>query len=152
MATQKAGQEEITLCTYLGEYLEVLGSTDIQVNYNSQTSQQSLLVVVRSGLTLLGRNWLCHICLDWQAINQVTPIPVQTVLKRHESVFQGGLGALKGYQAKITVDANATPYFCKSRSVPYACRELVEKELNCLVQEGILEPAQVPRKRACGSM
>ena len=70
----------------------------------------------------------------------------------NRSVFQGGLGALKGYQAKITVDANATPRSCKSPSVLYACRELVEKELNCLVQEGILEPAHVPWKRACGSM
>ena len=139
---RRLDKSKITLCTYSGESLEVVGSTNVQVNYNSQTSQQSLLVVVGSGQTLLGRNWLCHIHLDWQAINQVIPTPVQTVLKRHESVFQGGLGALKEYQAKITVDSNATPRFCKSRSVPYAYRELVEKELNRLVQEGILEPVE----------
>ena len=139
---RRLDKSKITLCTYSGESLEVVGSTNVQVNYNSQTSQQSLLVVVGSGQTLLGRNWLHHICLDWQVINQVIPTPVQTVLKRHESVFQGGLGTLKGYQAKITVDSNATPRFCKSRSVPYAYRELVEKELNRLVQEGILEPVE----------
>ena len=90
----------------------------------------------------LDRNWLRYIPLDWQAINQVTPTQVQTVLKRHESVLQDGLGALKGYQAKIMVDSNATPPFCKSCSVPYAHRELAEKELNNLMQEGTLEPVE----------
>ena len=78
---RRLDKSKITLRTYSGESLEVLGSNDVQVNYNSQTSQQSLLMVVGSGQTLLGRNWLRHIRLDWQAINQVAPTLVQTVLK-----------------------------------------------------------------------
>ena len=65
------------------------------------------------------------------------------MLKRHEAVFHGGLGALRGYQATIVVDPNARPRFWKARSVPYAYRGLVEEELNRLVQEGILEPVEM---------
>ena len=40
------------------------------------------------------------------------------------------------------VDLKATPRFHKARAVPYVYRELVEKELDRLVQEGILEPVE----------
>ena len=68
--------------------------------------------------------------------------PLYAVLQQHEAVFQGGPGALKGYQARILVDQNARPRFCKAYSVPYAYRELVENELDCLVADGILEPVE----------
>ena len=99
-------------------------------------------MVKGNGPTLLGRNWLHHIVLDWQQINQVLPHPVQSVLQKHKVVFQEGLGALQGYQAKIIIDHTATPRFHKARAVPYAYRELVEKELDRLVQEGTLEPVE----------
>ena len=132
----------VKLCTYSGESLEVLGSISVLVTYQSQQSQELLLVVKGEGPRLLGRNWLHHIRLDWQQINQVSPNPAQSVLQRHKEVFQGGLGALQGYEAKIMVDLKATPRFHKARTVPYAYRELVEKELDRLVQEGILEPVE----------
>ena len=44
-------------------------------------------------------------------------------------VFSEGLGELKGMKVKIQMKDNATPRFCKSRPVPYALKEKVEKEL-----------------------
>ena len=83
-----------------------------------------------------------HIRLNWSQINLVQLSSLQAVLRSHEAVFQGGLGALQGYQARILVEPDATPRFSKARSVPYAYRELVEKELDRLVSEGILEPVE----------
>lgn len=40
------------------------------------------------------------------------------------------------------MDASIPPKFCRPRSVPYAMRELVDKELSRLEQEGIIEPVQ----------
>ena len=99
-------------------------------------------MVKGTGPTLLGRNWLEHIRLDWQQINLVQLGSLQAVLRSHEAVFQGGLGALQGYLAKILVDPDATPRFSKARSVPYPYRELVEKEFDRLVSDGILEPVE----------
>ena len=64
------------------------------------------------------------------------------MLDRHAAVFQEGLGKLKGYKAKITLDPQATPHFCKARPVPYALKAKVEEELDRLTAEGIIEPRQ----------
>lgn len=57
-------------------------------------------------------------------------------------MFDPGLGTLKGFQAKISIDPEAKPRFCKARTVPYALREKVELELQRLVDEGTLEPVE----------
>ena len=67
---------------------------------------------------------------------------LEQVLKEHDEVFQDNLSTLKGFEAKIYVDPNAQPKFCKARPVPYAVRSLVEQELERLVKLGILEPVQ----------
>ena len=57
-------------------------------------------------------------------------------------MFQDELGTLQGFKAKILVDEQVTPCFCKARSVPYSLKDLMDKELDRLVAEGILEPVQ----------
>ena len=102
-----------------------------------------LVVVQGDGSSLLGRDWLLHLRLDWKEIHHLqTTDPVERILLKHEEVFRKGLGTLRGYKAKIYVDKQATPRFCKARSVPYSLRVKVEEELDRLVQEGILEPVQ----------
>jgi hypothetical protein len=64
------------------------------------------------------------------------------VLQKHKAVFESGLVTLKGFEAKISIYPDATPRFCKARSVPYSMREKVEIELQRLVDEGTLDPVQ----------
>ena len=55
-------------------------------------------------------------------------------------MFRAGLGTLQGFKAKIIIEDNAIPKFCKARSIPYAFKEMVEQEeLNRLESEGTLE-------------
>ena len=49
---------------------------------------------------------------------------------------------MKGFKAKFYVDETVPPKFCKARSVPYAMQTKVEKELERLTKEGIIEPVQ----------
>ncbi len=107
-----------------------------------QAAQLPLIVLSGDGPSLFGRNWLESIQLDWKQIHQVQGSTLQEVLGRHQDVFQEGLGTMKGYEAKIYVDPEARPRFCKARSVPYAMRAKVEEELERLVAEGVLEPVQ----------
>ena len=119
----------------------MLGSFQVTVLYKDQQATLPLIVVEGEGLTLVGRNWLDHIVLDWKEIYLICNAPLQAVLEKHKVVFEEQLGKLKGFEAKILVDQEATPRFCKARSVPLAMREKVE-ELQRLVQEGLWEPVE----------
>ena len=62
------------------------------------------------------------------------------VLDKHTEIFKEGLGTLKGYHAKIYIDHDTTPCFFKACSVHYYMQLLVEKELDKLVRDGVIEP------------
>lgn len=130
------------LRTYSGESLQVLGQQEVEAQYGEQKVRVPLLVVKNEGASLMGRNWLKVIQLDWSTINRIQRSTLQDVLDRHSDLFQPGLGTLRGYEAKLHVDADATPRFCKARTVPYALRDRVEQELERLTKEGIIEPVQ----------
>ena len=131
------------LRSYSEEPIKVVGCVTVDVSYKTQAVRLPLIVVEGSGPSLLGRNWLKHIVLDWQEIRYLSNMPLQAMLDNHRSVFQEGLGTLKNFEAKIHVDPKANPRFCKARTVPYAMREKVEVELERLVKEGTLEPVQL---------
>ena len=67
---------------------------------------------------------------------------IQTLLSRHDTVFRDELGQVTDAIAKIYVDPQAPPKFCKARTVPYVLRPKVESELERLQQAGVIEPVQ----------
>ncbi len=100
-------------------------------------------MVQGSGPSLLGRDWLAELCLDWKELHRVHMVPrrrLQTLLESHPEVFKDELGTLKYVKATIHVDSEAKPRFCRPRSVPYALRGKVAKELERLEQSGVIEP------------
>ena len=131
---------EIRLQSYSKEVIPVVGSTQTKVVYEGQTALLPLVIVKSEGPTLLGSNWLHHIRLNWNQIHYALRPGLQEVLHKYQSIFQGGLGNMKGFEATLEVDPEAIPRFCKARTVPYSMRDKVEDELNRLVKEGILEP------------
>ena len=110
--------------------------------YNSQVAKLPLLIVKGEGPSLFSHYWLSKIKLDWCAINQITSQVYKKVVDKYLEVFKDELGTLQGTRAKIHVDPQATPKFLKSCSVPYILCEIIEKEPDCLLNEGIIEPAQ----------
>ena len=132
----------IQLRTYTGEQLEVLGARKVEVRYGQQQATLPLVVVAEKGPCLLGRDWLQHLCLDWPSICHIQNVNLQEVLNRHSEVFEADLGTVKGYKASIHVNPSVKPKFCRARSVPFALRPKVERELDRLVAEGTLKPVQ----------
>ena len=133
---------QVRLQSYSKETIPVVGCCYVNLEYKGQTAKLPLLVVAGSGPTLLGRDWLGQVRLDWQQIHQVHSVSLQELLAKYPAVFKEGLGTLKGYEAKIHVEPDAVPKFHRARTVPYALRDKVEKELQRLQDEGILEPVE----------
>ena len=92
-----------------------------------------LIVVDGDGPPLLGRNWLKELQLNWHNTFLVSKTEtLSDILKRHEKVFNKGLGTIKGFKADINLQDGAKTVFCKARPVPYALRQKVEEELDRL--------------------
>ena len=136
------------LKTYTGEKISVKGSIEVDVTYQEQKARLSLIVVQGDGPSLLGRDWLQWLQLDWSHLHQVSSSSnaikprLQGILDEHPEVFEDELGQIRGTTAKIFVDEETTPKFWRARPVPYALREKVEKELDRLVETGVIEPVQ----------
>ena len=131
------------LSAYSGQPIPALGEMETVVTYNTQQATLPLIVVTGAGPSLLGRNWLSTIRLDWNSIATVSDQPaLSKLLEKYDGVFKEGLGKLSGHEAKIHVDPDAQPRFCKARTLPYALRGKVEDELQRLEKEGIIQPVQ----------
>ena len=103
-------KSDILLRTYTGKHLDVVGSISVDVHYKEQTVHLPLTVVAGRGPSLLGRDWLQHIRLDWKALHQVgTPLTLADFLDRHKALFRNELGTVKGTSAKLHVDPQTKP-------------------------------------------
>ena len=99
-------QSSKKLHTYTGESIPLKGEIDVKVRAQTKdpTILLSLLVVQRRGCSLLGRDWLCQLTLDWQHTFRVSNSRLEAVLERHKAVFAEELGTYTGPATKIIVD------------------------------------------------
>ena len=95
--------------------------------------------------SLLGRDWLQHIRLDWTRLNLIhysQDHGINEVLAKYPAVFQDDLGDIKGAAATLSVDSSQRPRFNKARPVPYSLWAKVEAELTCLQDKGVIAPVR----------
>ena len=64
-------EADVALRTYTAEKMSVLGQCQVNVKVNGQKKQLVLTIVEGDGPSLLGRDWLKHLRLDWQQIAKV---------------------------------------------------------------------------------
>ena len=138
----KLRESSTLLKTYSGERLKVMGETEVKVEYENQNAKLILTVVAGDGPSLLGRNWLQLIRLNWHSIKVVnTPkdSSLDYLLDKFNDVFTEKLGTINSFSARLSLNEGEEPKFLKLRSVPYAVRGVIEEELDHLEQQGILE-------------
>ena len=82
----------VKLHMYTKEPIRVLGTITVYtyVCYKEQKLSMPLLVVAGNGPSLLGRDWLAQLKLDWQELYQVNQSQhtLQAILDKHKAVFK----------------------------------------------------------------
>ena len=101
------------LRTYTGERVEVYGQCDVRVKGREKEAVLPLLVIPGKHATLLGRNWLSHIPIDWGPLKEVIYGSAGDAMGKHPEVFAEGLGQIKGFKAKIYLKEETTPRFLR---------------------------------------
>ena len=89
----------------------------------------------------MGRNWLKKMKLNLAEINNVsTSKPtLESLMQKFGEIFNEELGTIKTFHAELQVREGEKPRFFKPRSIPYAVKGVIGKELDRLEEEGILE-------------
>ena len=86
---------EAKLQTYTVEEIAVTGASDVTVKYHNQEVNLLIMVVGGDGPTLLGRDRLQHLRLDWAALNHIAQTKhceLEKLLSDHSALFSEGLG------------------------------------------------------------
>ena len=159
----KTRRSQLVLKIYTGQAMKVVGEVTMSVSYQGQPAKSLDLVVVQgNGTTLLGRDWLKYIRLDWKTIGSVSrEASVSALLDTYSDVFSSKLGTIRPFKATLLTTPGASPKFMKARTVPFSQRADVEAELERLELQGVLEkvrhsdwatpmPKKDGRTRICG--
>jgi hypothetical protein len=135
----------VRLKTYSGETLKLCGEMRCDIEYKGQKVALPIVIAECMGKpTLLGRNWLEKLRLEWGEIFSTsarqsdTPKLLSSLLDKHKVLFDDGYEGIKGFEAHIRVREDARPAFVKARPVPYALKERVETELTKLENHGVI--------------
>ena len=139
--TAKLRASPITLHTYSSEPLAVLGRLLVHVHYKGYSGTHPLMVVKGKGSSLIGRDWLSVIRIDWASIKALTlgwPMALHNMLSEYSDIFEPGTGAMQHVKAQLCLKQGSLPRFCRPRTVPYAIKDKVDKELDRLESLGVL--------------
>ena len=141
------------LRTYTKEILTPCGVVEVSVKHNNEHFKLPIVILPNDGPTLLGRNWLDKVRLDWKNIFPVhrvettessndTSIKLAKILDKYKEVFEEKLGTIKDTCAHIELKEDAKPQFYKARPVAYALRDRIDSELDRLISNDVLRPTE----------
>ena len=147
----KLKKSRVSLRAYSAEPLVVVGEVDVQVLYRGVQLALRLIMVSGDGPSLLGREWLREMEIDWTTLCQqshvgIYQVPcgspefsIESLLEQYSDLFQNELGKLTHFKATLKVLPEAQPRFNRPRPVPFALKEAVERELDRLEMAGVIE-------------
>ncbi|XP_065282647.1 uncharacterized protein [Dermacentor albipictus] len=131
----------LQLRTYGGAPLEIVGQAEVPVVYREQRKTLPVVAVPGRKPSLLGRDWLAELRMDWKSVFTVqTNGMVEDLLRKYSDVFSTEVGLIKGHKAQLVLKEDARPVFCKARPVPFSLRTAVEEEIQQLERNGVLVP------------
>lgn len=134
---------KLILKTYTDEQMDVTGTLNMRVQYGDQKKKLVLVVVGGDGPSLLGRNWLKYIRLNWSSIFAVRTAKMRSLhslLQSHKDLFSEEPGQIQPHTATLHVRPEANPRFFKPRPVPFAIKDAIGQQLDNLEHQGIITP------------
>lgn len=118
---------------YMNKHISVVRQLNVHVTYREQQAMLALLVITGNGPTLLSRNWLRDICLDWSFIHAVVG-PSAAPVQAHRQVwklFAEELSTITGYATlELHTDARLKKKFHGARLICFAMKPVIDNELD----------------------
>ncbi|KAJ1109821.1 hypothetical protein NDU88_007179 [Pleurodeles waltl] len=124
------------------EPLPLKGTVEVAVSSGQVSTQAKFYVVTGDRGTLLG----CHTAEELELVFFVRPVydsHAEHLINKFPQLFEG-LGRLKDKRIKLQIDPRITPVALRHRRVPFHLRPAVEKELQLLEDQGVIEKVEGP--------
>ncbi|UYV72087.1 K02A2.6-like [Cordylochernes scorpioides] len=134
-------KSEVLLKTWSSSNVKILGKLFVKAKVTNGFKKLSILVADGLGPNILGRQWFEAFRLRINFLNHIETNPFSS---EFEEVFKQEIDAYNGPLIHIDIPENAEPKFVKARTVPFALRELVDKKLKSLEEQGVIEPVKLP--------
>ena len=148
IGSPRLARSRIKLSAYGQRQISVTGECTVDVKCGS-TVLPLPLVVVSSGASLLGLNWIQAFQLDnallytpkvsaeppsadVHTVGVPTDLDLKMVIADHPNIFAPGLGLCTKTKAHLQLRDGVQPKFLKARPVPFSRIDAVEKELQRL--------------------
>ena len=119
---------------YGGFDIKTLGQTTVNFSYKGYHFKHTFVVVDSNCVNLFGRDLAHKLEMYLEIPNCVNN--VSSVLSEFKDYLSDDFQSNVIEEIKLEVDPNATPVFCKARTVPVRLKEAVKTELNRLVEAG----------------
>lgn len=154
-ASMELKESQAKLCSFTGHPIEICGYFSPNVQFNRLDRRLQVLVGNGERPSIFGRDFLRVFNLTFTQLDELgsvhriemvnestieSDITLEGLLNKHEKLFNGELGRFSHRKIHLNLRNDAIPLYFKPRTVPYAFREQVDKELARLEQLGVITP------------
>ena len=110
------------------------------VKYNGFEGTCNLCVIKGGGPSLLGKDWLKKIRMDWASIRSVqeNDLSLTSLLANYSEIFSTSHGVMTKHTTHLTIKPNSVAKFHHPRSIPFTIKDRIGKELDRLEAAGVL--------------
>nr|XP_034838819.1 uncharacterized protein K02A2.6-like [Maniola hyperantus] len=132
------------LISYTGDNILCVGMIRVPVSFDGRSRTLDVFVVRGGGPPLLGRDFISLFRLELTSVNycKETENQVEKLQTQYPYIFSGRLGCFKKYKVSLTLKDDSKPVFFKARPLAFALRDKVNKEIDRLLELGVLEPVE----------
>lgn len=132
------------LVSYTGDNIECIGMAPLPVSYAGRTQLIDVYIIRNGGPPILGRDFISLFKLEITSVQYCTQNQdeYEKLQKRYPSVFSDKLGLFTKYKVELQLKQDAKPVFFKARPIAFALKNKVDRELDRLVNLGVLKPVE----------
>ncbi|XP_049299930.1 uncharacterized protein K02A2.6-like [Anopheles funestus] len=133
--TNQRRETTLTLKAYGGQSLPIVGVFTAAISLGIAKTTADFYVVGGDGKTLIGRD-----TATYMGVLKIC-VPVNAVDSKI-----GKLGTIKNIVLELPIKPDVTPFVQRYRRIPIGLEKLVDKKLDELLHQGVIEPVNEPAK------
>ena len=154
-------ENDVCLRTATGESFQPHSYADVKVTYKNQKETLRLYLINKQSFpTLIGRDWLRKISLDWstllhsqtvQSCKQIVSsstldykAQAKKLLLSYKNLSKPGIGCIPSAEAKLELTVEKpTPFYARARPVAHSIIGMTDTELEFLEDNGVIQRINV---------